>query len=317
MIQRENLSKKYSNILPTQEQTLFLRACLWKGEGGCRAWTQWRDFVKDPIEKITKDNRGLKRLLPLLLLSLERNEVSVDRHLLTCLRTAYFREEMRKKIYGRICRKVLSTLSSSSTKAIVLKGAALAETVYDDPVCRHCHDIEILANEDELDHLLNLAEVLDFTRSSIVTNSKWENISFIHKTGLSLVFRRYLFRQSNSDLTFAQLWSRSINQRISNVPMRILSPGDNLLHICANAFLYGCSVPIGWVCDAWFIINRYPDFDWNLLLESVRRTHLELPLSLTAGYLAEDLEAPIPSIFIDGLRATVSRASRNFNECLT
>jgi hypothetical protein len=316
MTQGKNLSQKYSNILPAQAQTLFLRACLWKGKAGCKAWTEWENFVEDPIERITKDNRGLKRLLPLLLLALERNQVSVDRYLQTRLRTAYFREEMRRKIYKKICREVLSALTSSNTKTIVLKGAALAETVYADAVCRHCHDIEILANENELDHLLNLAQVLDFTRSSEIINSKWENISLIHKTGLPLVYRRYLLQKPNPCLNVAELWARSINQIIFDIPIRILSPADNLLHICTNAFFYGRLVPIGWVCDAWFIIDRYPDLDWNFLLEFVQRANLELPLLLTLGYLAKDLEASIPSVLLDRLRATVSKTDGNFHESL-
>lgn len=307
---------KYSNMLPTPNQTQFLRACLLKSEAAKKAWYAWLVTVEDPIKTISMDTTGMKRLLPLLLVSLNRNKISVDKYIRTCLQAAYFREELRGKIYRDIFRKVTSALNTSNIKAIVLKGAAFSESVYPDPVCRHCHDIEILTNENELEHFLNLIMGLGFLRASKIINPKWENISFIHKTGLPLIIRRYLFRQSSPDCTFSELWSRSINQRKSDVLMRILSPADNLLHICTNALFHGSSVPIGWVCDAWFIIDCYPHLDWNFLSEFIQQNRLELPLLLALGYLAEDFEAPIPSVLLDRLRATASRIDGNFHECI-
>jgi hypothetical protein len=60
--------------------------------------------------------------------------------------------------------------------------------------------------------------------------------------------------------------------------------------------------------DAWFIIDRHRDLEWNELLDSIQRSHLALPMSVMLGYLAVNLQAPIPSGFLTRLSSAASRS---------
>jgi hypothetical protein len=58
-----------------------------------------------------------------------------------------------------------------------------------------------------------------------------------------------------------------------------------------------------WVVDSWFIVDRCRELNWDLLLETAKRSHLALPLSVMLTYLAEELNAPIPGSFLHHLSA--------------
>jgi hypothetical protein len=89
----------------------------------------------------------------------------------------------------------------------------------------------------------------------------------------------------------------------------MLSPSDNLLHVCGQAWYSAQRFSLRWVGDAWFIIERHRNLDWDLLLDTARRSHLVEPLSVMLGYLAEDLGANIPSSFLQRLFAAASKGS--------
>ena len=46
----------------------------------------------------------------------------------------------------------------------------------------------------------------------------------------------------------------------------------------------------------------------NVLFDCAVRSHLALPLSVMLGYLAEELQAPIPTIFLSRLQAAATQA---------
>jgi hypothetical protein len=62
-----------------------------------------------------------------------------------------------------------------------------------------------------------------------------------------------------------------------------------------------------WASDAWLIIDRNRDLDWDLLLDCARASHLVLPLFIILGYLAKDLDAAIPSTFLNRLSLAAAK----------
>ena len=301
------LAGALSFILPTTEQTYLLRACLWPGESGRQAWARWQGHVSDPLGFLRQDDEGFKNLLPLLSVSLSDNGAAVDSAFQTCLRTAYLRDELRSKSYRRICRDVLGAFTAADIPTIVLKGAALADTVYRDPVLQHAHYLELLVKEDELYRAVNLLQSLGFASSNGNLNSNKQHVEIEHQTGLQLVLHHRLFRMPFYNVAAADLWARSEIQTIADVPARIMSPADNLLHVIGQPFCSPNHVLVRWVCDSWFIVHQFPNLDWNILLDCASRAHMALPLYVTLDYLAKDLHAPIPNDFLNRLREIAAR----------
>jgi hypothetical protein len=308
LIRKLALSYALSVLLPTLEQTLLLRACLWLGERGRNAWKAWCERVGDPVELLRDGNVGLKGLMPLIFAALRGNGVMVEDMLRTCLHTATLREGLRINAYRRILNRVLSSYVEKRIPAIVVKGAALAETVYESPSLRHSGGIEILIEDIEPSCAVNPLLSLGFSQIREGVNPAWNEIKLKHDSGLPLHLQRGLFRIPYYNMPFDDLWIRSQIQPIAGVPVRILSPADNLLHICSDAFFSRSRESLLWVFDTWFLINKYSNIDWEGLLVMARRSHLELPLSVTMGYLVEKLGAPIPLSFVERLYAAASEA---------
>jgi hypothetical protein len=303
-----------SLILPAPEDTWLLRACLHSGDLGRHAWDVYHERVKDPRQRLKKDRRGVKALAPLLYAALRRNGVPVDGSLLTSLRTVSLREELRSRSYRHILQDVLSALIAGDIPHIVVTDAALAETVYEDPALRHCHSIDLLLHDGDLRRAARLLPPVGFAPSAVALGLDGDHLALYHDSGLPLELHRRLFRNRWYDVPPKEVWARSQEQMIAGLRTRILSPADNLLHVCILAASSSNRTSLQWVSDAWHIITRYPDLDWDAVIDCATRHHQALPLSVTLGYLAEHLHAPIPGITLERLHATASQADRVTSE---
>jgi hypothetical protein len=230
------------------------------------------------------------------------------------LRSAYLREELRNKIFRRICRSVLVRLQDEGIPAIVLKGTALADTAYSNPVLRHSHDIELLANEADMARASSLFPSLGFNEIEETFDGYSHHFTLVHESRLPVQLHSRLFPIPYPYLPLAQLWNRSQCQVIADTPAQILSPEDNLLHICAHASYSRSRESLRWVTDAWFILHRHRNLDWDHLFALAQSTQLALPLSVTLGYLAEALDAPVPMTFLNRLHAAAVATDKTFVE---
>ena len=304
---RHALSDALSVILPAPEDTLLLRACLHSGESGKHACRTWLKEHPEPKNELKKEST--KAFLPLLFNALRIHGIAVDNTFLTILRTAAVREEVRTNTYRSICRNVFSTLAANEIPTIILRGAALADTVYAAPALRHSHDIDILLEPRYRDSTLTLLASLGFVplRKKAPTDSL--KVELKHGSGLPLVLHRNLFEIPFYNPDISELWSRSHTRVIADVEVRVLSPADALLHLCGHASYSPSRESFRWISDAWFVIDRHRDLDWDLLLDCAHRSHLTLPLSVTLGYLTKDLNTPVPSSFLDRLFTTASKTT--------
>jgi hypothetical protein len=300
------LSEVLSLLLPTAEETLLLRVCLSPRKSARDAWHEWRR-QRNRSGKALLRSSSVKKLRPLLFNAVQSHTLEVDKEALTYLRTAYLKEELRSAAVRRICGEVLLLLEKERFAPIVLKGIALAETVYGNPVLRHCHDIDILLPDDELSRVASFLPSLGFrTRSAPQSQSR--HLRMVQDSGLPLEFHSRLFDVPYYQTPISEIRARSRTQAIAGVTAHILAPADNLLHVCGHASYSNKRPSLRWVTDAWFIINRHPDMNWDLLLDCIRRSHLALPLSVMLGYMAGGLNASIPSTFLTELSAAASNS---------
>ncbi len=305
---RSSLSDTLSVLLPTPDQTSFLRACLHAGESGRTAWDTWRQRVGDPKTAFRDDAVGIKRLLPLLFTALQRSGAVVDPELLPYLRAAYISEELRSTTYRRVCHSVLSTLAAADIPLVALKGAALAETVYGDEVLRHSHDIDILLREEDFGRAAALLPPLGFVMAREDRRPGLQHLTLTHASGLPLEFHARLFRLPFHRAPLGDMRARSHGCVLTGVPARLLSPADNLLHVCGQAICCRNRESLQWVCDAWHIVTRHPDLNWEVFLDGAARSRLALPLSVLVAYLARKIDAPIPPSTVERLDVAAAQA---------
>ncbi len=180
-------------ILPTEDQTELLRACLLSGEPGRRSWEVWCERVGDPKRVFEDDETGLKGLLPLVLAALQRNKINCNRTLLTYLRVASLHEKLRSKLYRDICGRVLSALTAAEVPFIALKACAMADTVYETPAVRHCHAFDLLLYDDDLACATEILKAQEVSLAKVQLNPGPHHLSYQHRFGLPVELHSRLF----------------------------------------------------------------------------------------------------------------------------
>jgi Uncharacterised nucleotidyltransferase len=292
------LASALSSLLPTPLETSVLRACLYEGEAGRRAWAECRTQVPDLVALLRDDRLDLRRMAPLLFDALRRNGVEADRGLLTVLRTAHVRESLRLQEYRRVCQAILAAMGAAEVPHLVFRGAALADTVYDHPWLRHGHDLNLLVPPDRLEQARGV-----LLRAGCAPSEAEEDdaIMFLHPSVLPILLHTRFFRNSYYELGLEEVWSRSVAGTVADRPVRLPAPTHHLLHTCAQASLRPARSSLVWASDAYRLLRHHPDLEWWVLQDAATRSHTRLVAQLALSFLASELQAPVPPAVLEGL----------------
>ncbi len=164
----------------------------------------------------------------------------VPAEVLHSLEETYFLHAARNTLILEDLRKIIGTLGPRGIDIIVLKGACLAETVYDDIALRPMHDIDILIKEEDLcevqallmdagygpqlrppikEQLLQHHHLIPFTRPGRPSVE-------VH-AALTPPGRRCAMPMDG-------FWDRATCASFGGLTARILSPEDLILHLCLH-----------------------------------------------------------------------------------
>lgn len=297
---RPTLSDTLSVLLPTEQDTLLLRACLGFDDTGREAWAAWLESVGEPREKLLQRRPSLVHFLPLLYVAMKRYGTQVPRDLAFCLRAAHFREALRSQAYRTILRRVLHCLREGGIDFTVLKGAALAGTVYDDWALRHCHDIDLLVHE--ADQAAACRALQDAgMRQQYERCRISRGVRFLHDSELPIELHTDLFGHPFYRCGEVHMLGRRQTADIDGIPVHVLSPSAALLHVCGHASYSRNRSGLRWATDAWSIVAKRADLDWDAFLWDTARAQLALPLYVMLDYLAVELGARIPRSVLESL----------------
>lgn len=297
--------------LPNEDQTRLLRAALWPLPRARPELLAWQAEQDRPTAAIARPIGGGRLLAPLIARTLMPDPAGVDGRLLTYLRTAVVREELRTAEYRRIATTVLAALAHAEVPFLALKGAALGETVYPDPHLRHSRDIDVLVRRRDFERAARAVATAGFAPDGTGGPPNGLLGHQVHETGLPLVLHTGLFFFPRWNVPLDDVWARSEERALLGVPARVLGPSDQLLHVCAHAMTGVHRNGLLWACDAWLVAARRRDLDWDALLERGERMRAGLALHVTLEWLARALEAPVPSPVLERL-AALARAEDRF-----
>jgi hypothetical protein len=283
----------------TRSQTLLLRTILETSQPSARgAWEDWLDTVGDPVAYLRADTSGIRRLLPLLLVATRRNGLSVESTFLTVIRSAYVREELRERIYRRVLVQLLAGLHAAELETVLINGAALAYSVYPEPLLRHCHNIDLYCNVFDIERAVELLGAFGFRETARNRGS----LAFEHRTGLPVELHQRLLGMDDTRQRFAAVYERSLQHEIDGRPVRILAPEDTLLQICAHD-PGESGIPAPWlICDAWMQLERGELSEENNLRQTATSRGLDASLDGMLIYLARELGVPYAQRLIDPAR---------------
>lgn len=283
-----------SRPLPGREESWLLRAVLHRGGSAADAWRRFSSSVDDLPALFRTDTGGRKRLSPLLLDSIRANRLPADPGLLTILRTAWLREELRAEAYHGIADEVYDALSGAGVPFLVLKGAALAWTAYPEPCLRHAHDIDLLLPAARVPEAASLLAGRGWTGEQPAPGGQGTVLH--HQSGLPVRLLHRSYRAAFYRSSFAALHERSRTVPLGGSPsVAVPSPADQLAHALGHASYCPGRSTLVWAADAWMIVHRTPDLDWDAFVEAVGDARLDLPMAVVMRYLVDVLELPLPA----------------------
>jgi hypothetical protein len=287
-------------LLPNATEGMLLAACLRDGDVAARAWAGFVGQVGDVKSYFETNRSGLKGMLPFIEASLTAKAIDGGRAFHTYARVALVREELRSQIYAQILDSVLAALDAAHIPALLLKGGALSATVYPQPSRRHNHAIDLLVDPEEM---ANAGAVLGRTQCTRrpVGSGAARHQDYRHWTGLALGLHSTAFFLPYFEMPREQVQARAASIRIAGRSVRIMSPEDSLVHICAHATYARSRANLRWACDAFYLLERHPNLDWCVVVETAVRSRVGLPLWVLLRWLRDVLGAAIPAERLDEL----------------
>ena len=289
--------KTRSNHYPTQEQRLLLHAALFQGEEAVNRWQQWRDAVD--IETLDSESY---HLLPLLCQNLVAHQVE-DTHMAR-LKGVYRRHWYANQLLLKQAKSVITSLRENQIEAIVLQDAALATTYYQDFADRPMYSLEFLIHPDEVVSTIQILQSLGWTLSStepletLITRSV---LALTNQAQQQLYLHTHIFWAIPQNYTDEQVWKSRIPGQVSEVPISILDPTDQLLFICLRSKHEGQQHRIHWLVDAFMLLKPSAKIDWGRLVAQAQRYQLVLPLKNLLILLQKVLNVVIPNWVIPNL----------------
>ena len=299
--------------LPGETETQLLQACLLGAEDSEQAWRALAACGVDVSDLLTHGGHGMRRLAPLLYEALGKHGLEADPDLLTRCRMASMREDLRARAFSRVVASVFDALEDAGISFVVLKGAALAEPIYGDPVLRHSHDLELLVPTSDVHRAADALRAAACEGTEPLRASG--KLRVYHDSGLPVVLRTRLFEPE----LYAGEWEwcsdRTVTVSVAGREVRTLPPALALHHVCVHAAYGHGRSSLQWVTDALMLMRHCNDpsadlyLDWREVKACVRKSHTGLPLATVFAYLRRYLKAEIPTAVLEDIEVAASSAS--------
>jgi hypothetical protein len=288
-------------ILPARERGDLLAACLRDGAAAADAWSRFVSAVGDAKAYFEADHTGLKGLLPFVEVSLAANRIDAGKAFHTYSRVALVREELRRKIYGEILGSVVAALDAAQIRFVLLKGAAISATAYPQPSARHNHAIDLLVDAGAWTSATRVLSNLQFEPTPAGSGAAMHR-DFRHWTGLALGLHLKVFFLPYFEMPVAATRDRVRTLQVDGSPVCVMSPEDNLVHVCGHAIYSRSRGNLRWACDAAYLLQNSPDFNWSTVVDTAAGAGLALPLSVLLRWVSAVL-VNVPERALEQLRA--------------
>ncbi len=214
-------------------------------------------------------------------------------------------------IYADLGR-ALQALDAAHVPVIVLKGAALALTVYPSIADRPMGDADLMIHVQDRDQARAALEAAGFQvqmgvwrRFGLAGMAFAAEMAFRSTAGTlielhwNLTASEWILRPSTLDVD--TLFQDAQSLEINGLWTLQLSPADTLLHLCVHLVHHGFAHPIGYT-DISHLLSRYQPFPWKVFLSRVNRFRLRTACYFPLEVSASALGALIPQSVLDALR---------------
>ena len=219
----------------------------------------------------------MQRVTPLLWHRLKQKKLDsiVPDAAAVSLREAFRRNTMRNLRLNGELRLLVSALNAKGIPLILLKGIALANTVYENISLREMNDMDILARPADL---TRIADILIEMGYKPIAPICLDVAMLAHHHLPPLVKRGLIGFEIHWNLTNPEkrysidphgLWERAVSIQIAGNTSLMLSPEDMLLHLCMHvSYLHPFHFGLRPFCDIAETIDRLSSaLDWRTVVD--------------------------------------------------
>jgi hypothetical protein len=292
----------------TQEPTTWdiLRRLLvasWESEG-----IDWREPMpwSDLVDLARSQGVG-----SLLRAAIQGSDRAVPAQIQEELDQLYFATARDNALRFQELSEILAVFREAGIAVLLLKGAALAENVYDNVALRPMGDLDLLIAFQDVprcgailtarNYAATEAEVAPGTQlayrgqQAFACHEPFPFIIELHWHPLDIPY--YLAK-----IPADWFWANSESQRLDRNPVQVLNPEANVLYLAAHLALHHRFQGFRWFVDLAWLVHRYQaNLDWEQIIAAAQRFELLLAL----GGILERLADYWPSLPLDGPRQQI------------
>jgi len=294
-------------FLPNPTQELLLGVCLHRDPASAaRCWKQWK-------AQVDLDDLDSASFHIMSLVYLRLRDAGIDDPDLGRIKGLHRYRWTQSQVGFRGKQALLKALSSEKVPTMLLRGAALAGTVYPEPTARGIHDTDILAPARSAPNAVQLLAAHGWLARDfdpVRTIESLPGCPLLHPDYGEVYLHWRIIRARCREE--GDEWQASAPFQFEDTPTRIPSAADQLLHACEHGVNPWSRAGLQWLADCVFLIrNSNPPLDWARLVEQSRRYQLSLHTRGALIYLRNHFENSIPREVIAELaRSPVSLDGR-------
>lgn len=228
-------------------------------------------------------------LIPFLYLKLKDSSISgIPERFLTAARDYFHANELRNRMLREELLKLLEALAQAGIDAIPLKGIVYAHTLYASPAARQFGDIDLLLHDSDISKAKEILEHHDYhavyeqkvlaegnseltPAQQSVYRSVYHEYELQSRDGLIHIdlHWRLLPRMYPTNLPVNLIWRNLATAKISDLPIKTMSPELDLVYLCIHGAKDGWS-ELKWAADISELISTRNELDWERVGELSR-----------------------------------------------
>ncbi len=234
------------------------------------------------------------------------------------LKRVYHENLSRNLFFRSDLREALDALRREGIPTIVLKGAALAEGVYQNIGLRAMGDIDLLVPHEMADKAFSTVQGIGYAPKESAERQKQRLTTHHHLAQLfglgkpSIIeIHTHIVEPSNvMRFEISGFWDRAVETDIAGTRALTLSPGDLLIHLAIHFFKdrnSSSNTALGQLCDIARVARFYESrIDWRSLCRVISESGLSGPVYCAFYPAMMLLDAPIPVDVVEYLSPSAS-----------
>jgi hypothetical protein len=208
---------------------------------------------------------------------------------------------------------VLAAICKAGKPVVILKGAALADTVYKNRALRPMSDVDLLVRLSDVPAIKDLLLAMGYLNEQHENTKAWCSEFDYH-----FAFRKQLNRSLTAcveihwhlesaarpqRIDIDGIWDRAVSAEAAHAPALQLSVEDLLLYLCLHTCKHRLNGGFRAFCDISEVVRIYGQtMDWEQVCTRALQWRIETFVYAALHIARELLDAPVPQRLFGGLR---------------